>query len=79
MRDNQWYIWWQIAMTCVLNFKLLHKLHDVSNFDIPKDQKVHSKTRSRSTSTHKVINHISNGAMLHYLKKHTTLIITLTF
>ncbi len=60
-------------MTCVFNFKLLHKLHNVSTFDILKDQMAHSKTRSRSTSTHKVINHTSNGTMLHYFLKHNTL------
>jgi hypothetical protein len=60
-------------MTCVFNFKLLHKLHDVSTFDILKDQMVHSKTHPRSTSTHKVINHTFNGTMLHYFFKHTTL------
>ncbi len=60
-------------MTYVFNFKLLHKLHDVSTCDILKDQMVHSKTRSKSTSTHKVINHTSNGTMLHYFFKHITL------
>jgi len=33
-------------------------------FDIQEDQMVHSKIRSRSTTTHKVINYTSNGTML---------------
>ncbi len=29
MHDNQWFILWQIATTCFLNFKFFYELHDV--------------------------------------------------
>jgi hypothetical protein len=45
----------------VLNFKLLHKLHDGLLLILWS-----TKICSRSTSTNKVINYITNGIMLHF-------------